>query len=60
MQNITLDYSNIENLLSKEEIISIHQEIHDAHTKMTNQTGVDNDFLGWVNLPGGYDRCWRV
>ncbi len=56
MRNITLDYSKTLSTITKNELDSMQKEICEAHTKLMNQTGAGNDFLGWVNLPNDYDR----
>ncbi|MDH5720288.1 MAG: glucose-6-phosphate isomerase [Spirochaetia bacterium] len=49
--SIKLDYGNLLNILSEEEIFSIQPAINECHNKLYNRTGSGSDYLGWVTLP---------
>ncbi len=51
MINLKLDYSNILNFTSKEEIKSYQDEIKSHYKSVIDKTGAGNDFLGWASLP---------
>ena len=56
MNNISIDYSKALKFISKNEIENIKSQVLDAHEKLHNKTGAGSDYLGWVNLPGNYDK----
>ena len=56
MENIKLDYSNVLNFLTEDEIISYQEKVDKAHNDLHEKTGKGNDFLGWVNLPTDFDK----
>ncbi|MBE5821064.1 MAG: glucose-6-phosphate isomerase [Clostridiales bacterium] len=56
MENIKLDYSNVLNFLTEEEIYAYQESIEKAHNDLHNKTGEGSDFLGWVELPTIFDK----
>jgi glucose-6-phosphate isomerase len=46
-----LNIKDILNFVSKEEILSLNNEIQSAAELLKNKSGKGNDFLGWVDLP---------
>lgn len=51
MKNVTIDYSNVLNFISKDEIHGYEQMCVDALNKLQNKTGKGNDYVGWVDYP---------
>lgn len=51
MKNISLDYSNIMDFVSPQEIEEAFSPYKEARKTIIEGTGEGADFLGWVNLP---------
>lgn len=56
MIDLKVDFSNILGFVDKKEIDALQPELNLSHQKVVNQTGVGNDFLGWVDLPDTLDE----
>lgn len=50
---IQVDISNIWGEVSLPDLLSIEQEVNQAHMALTQGTGLGSDYLGWLNLPSG-------
>ena len=48
---IKLDISNVWGELSLPDLLSVEQEVFDAHKLLTDGKGPGSDFLGWLDLP---------
>ena len=48
---IKLDISNVWGELSLPDLLSVEQEVFDAHKLLTAGKGPGSDFLGWLDLP---------
>ncbi len=53
--SITLDQSNLENIISQEDLQGLLPAIEKAHNDLENKTGAGNDYLGWTTLPNDID-----
>lgn len=42
--------------LRENDLKGLEGQVKDAHIKVTEKSGLGNDFLGWVNLPFDYDK----
>lgn len=51
-----LNYKNILNFVSNEEIIANKEKTLEAFSTLVNKTGAGNDFLGWTKYPYEYDQ----
>lgn len=51
MKKLTLDYSNVLDFISLEEIKSMESLANDAKSKLLKKTGKGNDFVDWVDWP---------
>ena len=51
-----LNYKNILNFVSNEEIITNKEKTLEAFSTLVNKTGAGNDFLGWTKYPYEYDQ----
>lgn len=56
MNKIKLDYSNIFNFISGNELSQMEALVNNAAEKLDNKNGAGNDFLGWLDLPVNYDK----
>jgi glucose-6-phosphate isomerase len=50
-QPLSLDLSNISDLVSEQEIAALSPQLEDALKSLLEKTGRGSDFLGWINLP---------
>ena len=57
MQKLALDYSNALSFIKENEISYFSEFIKAAHEMLHNKTGAGSDYLGWVDLPRGYDKA---
>ncbi len=48
---IKLDISNVWGELSLPDLLSVEQDVFDAHKLLTDGKGPGSDFLGWLDLP---------
>lgn len=55
MKNISIDYSKTLGFIAENELKDIEKLIHEAHKSLHEKNGPGNDFLGWMDLPQGYD-----
>mgnify|MGYP003300189272 CR=1 FL=1 len=51
-----LNYKNILNFVSNEEISANKEKTLEAFSTLVNKTGAGNDFLGWTKYPYEYDQ----
>lgn len=56
MSDIKFDSSKINQFVSGEEIISIENEVDEAHRKIEEKTGLGSKMLGFATLPRDYDK----
>ena len=56
MSNIKFDYSKALKFVSKDEILSLQEQINKNYETIYNKSGKGSDFLGWVNLPSSTDK----
>ncbi len=56
MTHIKFDYSNVSTFLSEEELKNLEPFVSSAHSLIHEGTGAGSDYLGWVQLPGNYDK----
>lgn len=53
---ISVDYSKALGFFNNDKLPEMAEEVKKAHNELLNKTGKGNDFLGWVTLPGDYDK----
>ena len=57
MENrVTFDYSKAMQFIGENEITSIKAIAETAKNILVEKSGAGNDFLGWIDLPGNYDK----
>lgn len=54
MKNIELRFDQTG--YKMEDLLKLKGAVLDAHDKLHEKTGEGNDFVGWVDLPDGYDK----
>ncbi len=54
--SVKVNYKNIANLLSKEELLGLKEKAYAARKVLVEKTGAGNDFLGWVDWTENYDK----
>lgn len=55
-KNISFDYSMAEGFLTPEQMEKARPRVEKAHTLLHGRRGPGNEFTGWLDLPGDYDR----
>ncbi len=53
---VRFDYSKTAGYISEEEIASMAQIAQNAKNVLLGRQGAGNDYLGWIDLPVGYDK----
>ncbi|MFT3951402.1 MAG: glucose-6-phosphate isomerase [Oscillospiraceae bacterium] len=53
---VKLNTNYLRNFVKPHELDAIAAQVSAAHTLLSTRTGPGNDFLGWVDLPVGYDK----
>lgn len=53
MKNIALNLDNVYGFVPKTKVDGFKQQAEKANLALRSKTGKGNDFLGWVDLPGG-------
>ncbi|MDE6590755.1 MAG: glucose-6-phosphate isomerase, partial [Oscillospiraceae bacterium] len=53
---LKLDLSNLEEVISQEQLDAIAPEVEAAHAKLYDPAAPGSDFVGWVRLPEDYDK----
>ena len=53
MKNIALNLNNVYGFVPKTKVDGFKQQAEKANLTLRSKTGKGNDFLGWVDLPGG-------
>ena len=53
---LKLDLSNLEGVVSRQEINALAPELEAAHAKLYDPAAPGADFTGWVRLPENYDK----
>ena len=56
MKKVALKIENAQQFLKENALLKIKPEIEEAKYTLLNNSGEGNDFLGWINLPVGYDK----
>ncbi|WP_099159540.1 glucose-6-phosphate isomerase [Virgibacillus ndiopensis] len=56
MSHINFKYDKALNFFNQQEIDNLNSFVKSAHDAIHNKTGAGSDFLGWVDLPEGYDK----
>ncbi len=53
---ISVNEKHLKNYISDSEVDKIWPQVEAAHRTICEKSGAGNDFLGWVELPLGYDK----
>ncbi len=53
---LKLDLSNLEGVVSQDQISAMASEVEAAHAKLYDPAALGSDFVGWVRLPENYDK----
>jgi len=53
---LKVNIDNAKDFVDAKAFAEIDREIIEAHNMLHDQSGLGNDFLGWVNLPNDYDK----
>ncbi len=53
---LSLNNKFLEGYVSEQEITDISKNVYDAFNTLNSRTGEGSDFLGWIDLPVGYDK----
>ncbi len=56
MAKVTFDYAKAKGFISDDEIQIMKKLAEDAKQTLVSKSGAGNDFLGWIDLPVGYDK----
>ena len=56
MSKVTFDYSKAASFIKDHEVESMKKLALDAKDLLVSKEGAGNDFLGWIDLPGHYDK----
>ena len=56
MGKLSFDYKNALGFISEHEISYLEPQVLSAHNMVHERSGPGSDYLGWVELPNGYDR----
>ncbi len=56
MSNIKFDYSKAEKFLAKREVEAMQPFVDLAHDLLHEGRSLDNDYIGWIDLPVNYDK----
>ena len=54
--SIGFNFAYAADFLRENDLKGLEGQVKDAHSKVTEKSGLGNDFLGWVNLPFDYDK----
>ena len=54
--HVKVNYKNISNLVTYDELLKTLPQVEEAHKTLVNKSGAGNDFLGWVDWPLNYDK----
>ena len=54
---LQLDYTYSKKFVSSQEVAAIEPEVNAAAELLESRQGPGNDFLGWLDLPGNFDRA---
>ncbi len=55
MQGLSVDFSRLDNFVSKEELKLMDYKIKEAHKMLNEKTGAGRNMLGWLDLPTNRD-----
>ncbi|MCR5718755.1 MAG: glucose-6-phosphate isomerase [Oscillospiraceae bacterium] len=53
---VTLNTSYLGSFVTEEDMVGIRPQIETAVKTLESRTGLGSDFLGWLDLPTGYDK----
>lgn len=56
MGKVSFDYGKASDFISQEEVGYMAKLVEDARELLVSRKGAGNDFLGWLDLPVGYDK----
>jgi glucose-6-phosphate isomerase len=56
MNKLKLNLNNIQVFIDKDEIHSMQPFVDLAHSMLREGSGLGSEFLGWIDLPGNYDK----
>ena len=56
LKKLSFDYSKALNFFKEEEVNLIQGQVDTAAKLLEDKSGAGNDFLGWLDLPGSYDK----
>lgn len=56
MDKVTVDLNNTKPYIKDEEIKALDPFIKEAHKMLHEDTGLGNEFIGWLDLPLNYDK----
>ncbi len=51
MQGLSVDFSNLDNFISKDEIDFMEDKVLQAHKALNEKSGAGRNMLGWMDLP---------
>ena len=51
MESLSIDYSNVLDFISKEDIVNCERETCEALNLLKNKVGYGSDFTGWIDYP---------
>ncbi len=54
---LKLNVKNMKSFVSEQELTGISAQVKAAHELLHTGTGEGNDFIGWLDLPGNYDKA---
>ena len=56
MEKLNLDYSKAGNFLAEHEVKNMEVQVTACAKVLEEKSGAGSEFLGWVDLPGNYDK----
>ena len=51
MESLSIDYSNVLDFISKEDIVNCERETCEALNLLKNKVGYGSDYTGWIDYP---------
>ncbi len=56
MQGLSIDFSNLDRFVFKDELDLMEEKVKNAHKMLNEKTGLGRDMLGWMELPSKRDE----
>ena len=56
MQGLSVDFSNLDRFVFKDELDLMEEKVKNAHKMLNEKTGLGRDMLGWMELPSKRDE----